>query len=90
MKHGRADLRGKVRGVVLQAPVSDHQYMATLPETERFIAEARAKGGGKELMSAEANEAPITAARYLSLATKVGRRVCWKLDVITSYWLKSK
>lgn len=70
MKHGRADLRADVRGVVLQAPVSDRDYLASLPETEGFIQEAKARGGGGELMPVEADEAPITAARYLSLATK--------------------
>ncbi|CAM9347536.1 unnamed protein product [Hapterophycus canaliculatus] len=71
MKHGRPDLRKRVLGVVLQAPVSDREYLETLPETEGFVKEARAKGGG-ELMPVEATEAPITAARFLSLATKDG------------------
>ena len=34
MKHGRPDLRRRVKGVVLQAPVSDREGMALLPETE--------------------------------------------------------
>ncbi|CAM9196971.1 unnamed protein product [Ectocarpus fasciculatus] len=72
MKHGRPDLRAAVVGVVLQAPVSDREYLETLPSTEGFIEEARARGGGGELMPAAADEAPITAARFLSLATKEG------------------
>lgn len=70
MKHGQPQLRAAVRGVVLQAPVSDREYMATLPETEGLIAVARSKGG-KELMPVDTDEAPITASRFLSLATKV-------------------
>lgn len=71
MEHGRPDLRAAVVGVVLQAPVSDREYLETLPSTEGFIEEARARGGGGELMPVAADEAPITAARFLSLATKV-------------------
>ncbi|CAB1103167.1 unnamed protein product [Ectocarpus sp. CCAP 1310/34] len=71
MKHGRPDLRAAVVGVVLQAPVSDREYLETLPSTEGFIEEARVRGGGGELMPVAADQAPITAARFLSLATKV-------------------
>ncbi|CAN0165462.1 unnamed protein product [Pylaiella littoralis] len=72
MKHGRQDLRGKVRGVVLQAPVSDRENLATLPGTESLIEEAKTRRGGEDLMPVAADEAPITAARFLSLATKEG------------------
>ena len=71
MKHGRPELRAAVRGVVLQAPVSDREYMASLPETEGQIAVARVRLGGNELMPADTDEAPMTASRFLSLATKV-------------------
>ncbi|CAM9267554.1 unnamed protein product [Ectocarpus sp. 12 AP-2014] len=72
MKHGRPDLRAAVVGVVLQAPVSDREYLETLPSTEGFVEEARVRGGGGELMPVAADQAPITAARFLSLATKEG------------------
>ncbi|CAM9859560.1 unnamed protein product [Ectocarpus sp. 6 AP-2014] len=72
MKHGRPDLRAAVVGVVLQAPVSDREYLETLPSTEGFIEEARVRGGAGELMPVAADQAPITAARFLSLATKEG------------------
>lgn len=76
MKHGRPDLRKRVVGVVLQAPVSDREQLETLPGTEGFVKEARARGGGGELMPVEVTDAPITAARFLSLATKVCLGVC--------------
>lgn len=34
MKHGRPDLKKRVKGVVLQAPVSDREWLASLPQTE--------------------------------------------------------
>eukprot|EP00903_Cladosiphon_okamuranus_P018794 g17289.t1 len=72
MKHGRPDLTAKVRGVVLQAPVSDREQLATMPSTASLISEARARKGGEELMPAAASDAPITPERFLSLATKEG------------------
>lgn len=39
MKHGRPDLRVRVKGVVLQAPVSDREWLALLPETEVSLVE---------------------------------------------------
>ncbi|KAL8490744.1 hypothetical protein ACS0TY_022657 [Phlomoides rotata] len=60
-----------VRAVVLQAPVSDREYQATLPETASMIDLASTminEGRGTELMPREANpHAPITAYRYHSL-----------------------
>lgn len=54
-----------------QAPVSDREQLATLPDTAAYIKEARARRGGEELMPVAASEAPITPERFLSLATKV-------------------
>lgn len=52
----------------LQAPVSDREYRATLPETAEMIdlaAKMISEGRGMELMPREANpDAPITAYRY--------------------------
>eukprot|EP00752_Nemacystus_decipiens_P012651 g11205.t2 len=72
MQHGRPDLRAKVLGVVLQAPVSDREQLATLPDTAALIEEATARRGGRDLMPATASDAPITPERFLSLATKDG------------------
>lgn len=70
MAHGSPELRACVRGVVLQAPVSDREFRATLPETEGFVRQARALAPGA-LMPIEADEVPITAERFLFLTTKV-------------------
>uniref|UniRef100_A0ACD5UNU2 Uncharacterized protein n=1 Tax=Avena sativa TaxID=4498 RepID=A0ACD5UNU2_AVESA len=58
-----------VSGVILQAPVSDREYRATLPETAKMISEGR----GMDLMPREANsDAPITAYRFHSLCAYMG------------------
>ncbi len=54
--------------------MSDRENLETQPATAGFVEEARARGGGAELMPAAAAEAPITASRFLSLATKVRRQ----------------
>ncbi|GAA0139037.1 hypothetical protein LIER_00663 [Lithospermum erythrorhizon] len=60
-----------VRGAILQAPVSDREYKATLPETASMIdlaVKMISDGRGSELMPREADPcAPITAYRYHSL-----------------------
>ncbi|KAJ4751613.1 UPF0613 protein PB24D3.06c [Rhynchospora pubera] len=65
-----------VRGVILQAPVSDREYRATLPETPAMIdlaAKMITEGKGNELMPREADSAaPITAYRYHSLCAYMG------------------
>nr|XP_010907332.1 UPF0613 protein PB24D3.06c [Elaeis guineensis] len=65
-----------VRGVILQAPVSDREYRATLPETAAMIdlaANMITEGRGMELMPRDANpDAPITAYRYHSLCAYMG------------------
>eukprot|EP00897_Mesotaenium_endlicherianum_P006887 jgi/Mesen1/6226/ME000320S05418 len=71
MEHSKA-----VLGAVLQAPVSDREFLATLPESagglevaEKMIQE----GKGEELMPRHVNpHAPITALRYYSLGGKGG------------------
>ena len=57
--------------MVLQAPVSDREWLASLPATEGQIAVARARLGGNELMPIDTDVAPMTASRFLSFATKV-------------------
>jgi pimeloyl-ACP methyl ester carboxylesterase len=71
MQHAPEKARHRVRGVVLQGPVSDRDYMATLPDTAAHIALARSLQPAA-LMPREAGDAPITAARYLSLAAAGG------------------
>ncbi|XP_052162403.1 UPF0613 protein PB24D3.06c [Oryza glaberrima] len=65
-----------VSGVILQAPVSDREYRATLPETAEMIdlaAKMLSEGRGMDLMPREANpDAPITAYRYHSLCAYMG------------------
>ncbi|XP_020584827.1 UPF0613 protein PB24D3.06c isoform X1 [Phalaenopsis equestris] len=65
-----------VRGVILQAPVSDREYRATLPETAEMIDLALSmmnEGRSMDLMPREANpDAPITAYRYHSLCAYMG------------------
>ncbi|KAG8370163.1 hypothetical protein BUALT_Bualt14G0088700 [Buddleja alternifolia] len=65
-----------VRAAILQAPVSDREYKATLPETASMIDLASKMIGedrGSELMPREANpDSPITAQRYYSLSAYNG------------------
>ncbi|KAG0580114.1 hypothetical protein KC19_4G147700 [Ceratodon purpureus] len=65
-----------VRGAILQAPVSDREFRATLPETQPMLelAEKMIKEGkGEELMPRDASpEAPITANRFRSLSAYMG------------------
>ncbi|KAL5198266.1 hypothetical protein ABZP36_001778, partial [Zizania latifolia] len=66
-----------VSGVILQAPVSDREYRATLPETAEMIIDVAAKliseGRVMDLIPREANpDAPITAYRYHSLCAYMG------------------
>ncbi|XP_022973669.1 UPF0613 protein PB24D3.06c [Cucurbita maxima] len=64
-----------VRGAILQAPVSDREYRATLPETAAMIDLASTminEGRGLDLMPREADPSPITATRYYSLCSYMG------------------
>ncbi|KAK1318760.1 hypothetical protein QJS10_CPB04g00660 [Acorus calamus] len=65
-----------VRAAILQAPVSDREYRATLPETAEMIDLATtmiSEGREMELMPTKANpDAPITAYRYHSLCAYMG------------------
>ncbi|KAL0548293.1 hypothetical protein IC582_012741 [Cucumis melo] len=65
-----------VRGAILQAPVSDREYRATLPETAAMIDLAStmiSEGRGLDLMPREADpSSPITATRYYSLCSYMG------------------
>lgn len=65
-----------VRGAILQAPVSDREYRATLPETAEMIdlsLNMINEGRAMELMPRKANpDAPITAYRYHSLCSYMG------------------
>ncbi|KAK1418325.1 hypothetical protein QVD17_27468 [Tagetes erecta] len=65
-----------VRAAILQAPVSDREFRATLPETAAMIDLASkliSEGRGSELMPREANpDSPITAYRFHSLCAYMG------------------
>ncbi|KAI6683784.1 hypothetical protein NL676_029697 [Syzygium grande] len=74
-----------VRGAILQAPVSDREYNATLPETATLIDLASTmikEGRGSELMPREADESsPITANRYYSLCAYMGEDDMFSSDL---------
>ncbi|XP_052190718.1 UPF0613 protein PB24D3.06c-like [Diospyros lotus] len=65
-----------VRAAIFQAPVSDREHRATLPETAAMIdlaSQMISEGRAPELMPREANPAaPITASRYQSLCAYNG------------------
>lgn len=65
-----------VRGAILQAPASDREFRATLPETKPMLELAEEmiqEGKGEELMPRDANpDAPITAYRFRSLSAFLG------------------
>lgn len=65
-----------VRAAILQAPVSDREFRATLPETAAMIdlaSQLISEGRGSELMPREANpDTPITAYRFHSLCAYMG------------------
>ncbi|XP_073146721.1 UPF0613 protein PB24D3.06c [Henckelia pumila] len=65
-----------VRAAILQAPVSDREHRATLPETASMIdlaSKMLSDGRGSELMPQEADpDSPITAYRYHSLCAYNG------------------
>ncbi|XP_076952733.1 UPF0613 protein PB24D3.06c-like [Bidens hawaiensis] len=65
-----------VRAAILQAPVSDREFRATLPETAGMIDLASkliAEGRGSELMPRESNpDSPITAYKFHSLWAYMG------------------
>lgn len=65
-----------VRAIILQAPVSDREYNATLPQTASMIDLAFkmiSEGKGLELMPRDASpDVPITAYRYHSLCAYNG------------------
>lgn len=65
-----------VRAAIFQAPVSDREYLATLPQTAAMIDLAStmiSEGRASELMPREANpDSPITASRYHSLCAYNG------------------
>ncbi|XP_039163721.1 UPF0613 protein PB24D3.06c [Eucalyptus grandis] len=74
-----------VRGAILQAPVSDREYRATLPETAALIDLASTmikEGRGSELMPREADEgSPITANRFYSLCAYMGEDDMFSSDL---------
>ncbi|BBN11144.1 hypothetical protein MPTK1_5g09420 [Marchantia polymorpha subsp. ruderalis] len=82
-----------VRGAILQAPVSDREYRATLPETPGLLdlAEIMIKEGkGEELMPREADPcAPINALRYRSLCAFLGEDDMFSSD-LTDAQLKNR
>lgn len=75
-------------GVVLQAPVSDREFLGSLPNTEERIKLCRAmvaEGKGEEIAfrQFEWDSAPITARRWLSLADVNGDDDMFSSDLTT-------
>ena len=66
----------RVSAVVLQAPVSDREYFATLPDTAERLQLARdlvAEGKGQDVLPrADSGSVPVSASRWLSLAGQGG------------------
>eukprot|EP01122_Echinamoeba_exundans_P013944 TRINITY_DN6201_c0_g1_i1.p1 TRINITY_DN6201_c0_g1~~TRINITY_DN6201_c0_g1_i1.p1 ORF type:complete len:281 (+),score=37.24 TRINITY_DN6201_c0_g1_i1:29-871(+) len=65
----------KIAAAILQAPVSDREYLMTLPDTARYIALAKQmiqNGDADELMPRSAFFLPITAYRFHALAAVGG------------------
>ncbi len=61
--------------IVLQAPVSDREHLAMQERTPEFVAlaqELQLQGKGDEMLPRASMWAPITANRFLDLATKEG------------------
>ncbi|CAM6095482.1 unnamed protein product [Calypogeia fissa] len=92
LKKGSSGSRA-VRGAILQAPVSDREYRASLPETAQMLdlADSLIKvGRGQELMPREANpDAPITALRFRSLSGFLGDDDMFSSD-LTDAQLKNR
>jgi pimeloyl-ACP methyl ester carboxylesterase len=66
-----------LRGVVLQAPVSDQEWLAARPETASRLAAARvlvAAGRGEEVafVAGDLDGAPVSARRWFALAAARG------------------
>ncbi|TPX42305.1 hypothetical protein SeMB42_g00928 [Synchytrium endobioticum] len=73
LKTARLDVARMVVAIVLQAAVSDREYMMwrDAPKTSRLIEAAKALHPD-DLLPRDADLSPITASRYLSLATRLG------------------
>jgi len=70
LKNPSTKHKNLVHKIILQAAVSDHDYMATLPNFQQYFDYATRKvleGKGHELMDMGAHSIPITAYRYHSL-----------------------
>ncbi|KAF3615694.1 hypothetical protein FXO37_35399 [Capsicum annuum] len=80
-----------VRAAILQAPVSDREYKATLPDTASMIDLASnmiSEGRESELMPREANpDAPITAFSFGIRIIK-GERHDWNIKAETHGWIE--
>jgi len=64
-----------IDGVILQAPVSDREFLATLPNTAARLKQAQhmvKEGRGTEFLPRDTDCAPMSAERYVSLAGRMG------------------
>ena len=82
MRYG--GLAEMVSGIILQAAVSDRDYLLTLEETPRLKQEADkliADGKPLHLMSEKVEGSPITAERYISLTERLGDDDMFSVDL---------
>lgn len=70
-KNGRNS--ADISGYILQAPVSDRQYLQSLEQYEYLLnlsIKMRDDGNGQEIMPRKAHWSPITGDRFYSLAAR--------------------
>lgn len=86
--HGRAgqDLLPLLKGVILQAPVSDREWLAAQPETAHLLKLAKdmastGNGGQVCFVAHDIDGAPVSADRYLSLADVNGNEDYFSSDL---------
>ena len=90
--HKEAEFAPKLKGVILQGPVSDREYFSTFPGMEDKLKLCKSmveQGKGKDVAFRmfEFDGAPVSADRWLALTEKYGqgmlfviftRVVCWR------------
>ena len=79
-----SNMADKISAVILQGAVSDRDYITLLPETTDMLKEARQlqqAGRADDCLTQRYFDAPITASRFLSLATRLGSDDMFSLDL---------
>ena len=79
-----SNMANKISAVILQGAVSDRDFIVLLPDTPENLKEARElqqAGQAKTILNRRYFGAPITASRFLSLATHLGDDDMFSLDL---------